>query len=278
LTPLDDELRRTLSARAGTVAPSPDPLAGLESRARGMRRRRTALSVGGAVAVVAAVAFAVPVLNPDDGSELQLGTTPTPAVSASPTPTAVAVQRPDNVLSWPTRGDADQGPSVHDLGVAFTRAMDRSDGAEVEYRALFTARTDGVRYTMGQAWFAGEAVAYSVSYSIGPDNVPQFFVGPATPANPWGLAFLVTGFGNTDHDLLVVVPRPGTGQVLYDDNASGAFRPAPMPSALDGVALVERDLQASNDRLETLDGNGDLDHPIFEGPVTPLLCGLKECG
>jgi hypothetical protein len=184
-------------------------------------------------------------------------------------------------VTWPVRGNAgldENGPDPADLRLRFARALDRSDVEHVAYSPLFVDQVDGVSFTTGQAWFAGEDKAYAVSYSVGPDNVPQFFVGPPTPANPWGLAFLIGGFGNTDHDLLVVVPKPGTGQVLYDDNASGAFKPAPMPSELDGVALIDRDLQASNDRLQTLDGNGDLDHPIFEGPVTPLLCGLKECG
>jgi hypothetical protein len=283
MTPLDDELRRTLSTRAATVAPAADPLEGIESRARGMRRRRTAVSLVGAVAAVAAVAIAVPSLTSDGGQELQLGTSPTPAASASATPQAsqAPAQRPGNAVSWPVRSgagaDAD-GPDLADLRHRFAQAFDRTDADQVSFSPLFADRVDGVTFTTGQAWFAGGDNAYAVSYAVGPDNVPQFFVGPATAPEPWGLAFLIGGFGNTDHDLLVVVPRPGVGQVSYDDNASGAFRPAEMESALDGVALIPRDLQASKDRLEVLDGNGDLDNPMYRGPVTPLLCGLKECG
>jgi hypothetical protein len=81
------------------------------------------------------------------------------------------------------------------------------------------------------------------------------------------------------YQLLVVVPRPGTGQVSYSPHATGAFQPvANGRSDLDGVALIQRDLQASDDRLQVLDGDGNLDQPLYEGPVTPLLCGYKECG
>jgi hypothetical protein len=276
MTPLDDELRRTLSARAGTVARAPAPRAGIESRARGIRRRRTAFSVLGVAAAAAAVALAVPALLPSDTARLEpAAPTPTPTVTVTPTPAAPQL-RPANVLAWPLRGKDAYSPDTLDLRRRFVQAFGRTDPDDAEYEPLFVYRVDGVSFTMGQAWLKDSSKAYAVSYAVASDNVPQFFVGPATPANPWGLAFLVSGM--PDHDLLVVVPRPGTGQVMYDDNASGAFRPADMPTGLDGVALVERDLQASDDRLQTLDGNGDLDHPLFESAVTPLLCGLKECG
>ena len=73
-------------------------------------------------------------------------------------------------------------------------------------------------------------------------------------------------------------PQPNTGQVLYDDNGTGAFRPDHRAGPLDGVVLIDRSPRATDDRLQLLDGNGDMDHPTFEGPVAPLLCGLKECG
>jgi hypothetical protein len=186
---------------------------------------------------------------------------------------------PANLLTWPSRGDASVGPSVHDVGVAFTRAMGRSDGTAVEYRPLFTGDTDsGVRYTVGQAWFSGDTKAYTVSYATGGTSGPELFLGPATPARPPVLAFLLGNLPGTSVDQLVVVPQPNTGQVLYDDNASGSFRPVTGQDHLDGVVIVDRAKDATSDRLELLDGNGDTDHPTFRGPVTPLLCGLRECG
>ena len=49
-------------------------------------------------------------------------------------------------------------------------------------------------------------------------------------------------------------------------------------AGLDGVVQIHRDLQASDDRLQVLDGDGNLDHPLYQGPVVPLLCGYTECG
>jgi hypothetical protein len=183
---------------------------------------------------------------------------------------------PGNLLQWGVRGRDPVSPDTMDLRRRFAQALNRPDDA-TSYSPLYVDQVDGVSFTVGQAWFDGDDKAYTVSYAVASDNVPQFFLGPVTPRNPWGLAFLVSG--TPGHDLLVVVPRPGTNQVLYAAHASGAFQPvADGASYQDGVALVERDLQASDDRLQTLDGNGDLDHPLFEGPVTPLLCGVKECG
>ncbi|MCW2587053.1 MAG: hypothetical protein JWN55_2569, partial [Frankiales bacterium] len=45
MSPLDDQLRAAMHARADVLAPSPDPLAGIEARARGIKRRRAAASV-----------------------------------------------------------------------------------------------------------------------------------------------------------------------------------------------------------------------------------------
>ena len=92
------------------------------------------------------------------------------------------------------------------------------------------------------------------------------------------LAFVVGSLPGTSVDQLVVIPQPRTGQVLYDKNATGAFSPVTGQDYLDGVVLIDRSRTATDDRLQVLDGNGDLDNPTYEGPVAPLLCGVRECG
>jgi hypothetical protein len=431
MTPLDDELRQTLSERAFSLAPAADPLAGVEAKAARIRRTRVALAAGGAALAVAAVAVAVPVLDTGrKGPTTQVATTATPTVSGPaswayrgndippstlstyqrewdlrppgstlvplfgqvyepsatqelvfvagdrvgivqsgepgpeflydeklassdvlafvlpgdevPRVLAVAApdasgffvssdadmssagtpkepfrpmtqlapgvaiapigaqhpslqvvantgsdgasrvepfdvtRRPGNLLDWGVRGRDPVSPDTKDLRRRFAQALDRPDDA-TSYSPLYTDQVDGVSFTVGQAWFDGDDQAYTVSYAVASDNVPQFFLGPVTPTNPWGLAFVVDGMQT--YQLLVVVPKPGSGQVQYAAHATGSFRPVPDGASYqDGVALIQRDLQASDDRLQTLDGNGDLDHPLFEGRVTPLLCGLKECG
>lgn len=281
MTPLDDQLRESLSTHAAQVAPSSDPLAGIEARATRIRRRRVAAAVTGAAAAVAAVALVVPGLLPERTTTVQPGATPPASVSASASPSAAPSQTADvpaNLLHWELRGTDAVSPSTLDLRTRFAQALNRSGDAEqTMYSPLYVDRVDGVAFTTGQAWFDGSDNAYTVSYAVGPDNVPQFFLGPVTPTAPWGLAFLISGIPG--HDLLVVVPRPGIGQVSYSAHASGGFDPvANGRSDLDGIGLVERGLNAFDDRLEVLDGDGNMDHPLYRGPVTPLLCGLKDCG
>jgi len=46
---------------------------------------------------------------------------------------------------------------------------------------------------------------------------------------------------------------------------------------LEGWTVIERQKNATDDRLFVLDGNGDLDNPTFDGTVASLLCGEKSC-
>ncbi|MCU1587994.1 MAG: hypothetical protein JWN31_1487 [Frankiales bacterium] len=289
MSPLDDELHDALHNQAATIDPPADPMAGIERRARGLHRRRLAATIAGGAVVVAAVAFTVPALIPDStapspgpfatGGPATLDPAPTPTATA--TATASQSGPPANVLtSWPQRGVSTRGPKQADLLLAFADAMGRSaDVGKARYRELFLGDTGkGEGFTVGQAWFEGDTKAYGVSYTINvsPDGTSAFFIGPPTPANPTVLAFSVPNLAGMS-DLLVVVPQPNTGQVLYDDGA-GAFRPITGQDQRDGVVLIDRSVNATNDRLELLDGNGDMGHPTFEGPVAPLLCGIKECG
>jgi len=74
------------------------------------------------------------------------------------------------------------------------------------------------------------------------------------------------------------VPQPRTGQVLYAKDATGAFKPVTGQDYLNGVVLIDRTAGDTDDRLQLLDGNGNLDKPTFEGPVVSLLCGYSGCG
>ena len=188
---------------------------------------------------------------------------------------------PTNLLgSWPQRGVAADGPSVSELQTRFAQGMARpQDSAKVHYRALFVSRTaGGVRYTVGQAWFSGESEAYNVAYATGGTGGPDFFLGRKTAANPVVIAAVICCDPGTSVDHLVIVPTPRTGQVMYSATGTGAFVPKSGPSSFDGVVVIDRDPRATNDAIAVYDGNGNLDHPTYKGPVAPLLCGLKSCG
>ncbi len=54
MSPIDDELRAALHGRAKALAPAPDPLAGIEARARRIQRNRVGAAVAGSALAVAA--------------------------------------------------------------------------------------------------------------------------------------------------------------------------------------------------------------------------------
>ncbi len=183
---------------------------------------------------------------------------------------------PANLLDWPSRGTSDAELEAL-LGERYAAAVGTQDG--VSYRPLFTGDTDaGVRFTVGQAWVAGRE-ANTVSLAVGGESGEQFLLGPVTDPETRVVVQLLCCLPGSSSDTLVVVPVPGTGQVLYDDDDSGEFRAVGEgQDHLDGVVLLDRDPRAMSDRLQLLDGDGDPARPLFQGPVFPLLCGVKECG
>lgn len=185
---------------------------------------------------------------------------------------------PDNLVRWELRGTDAVSPSTLDLRTRFAQAFGRSDVDHTNYSPLFVGDTNsGVHYTMGQAWFSGADKAYSVSYATGGTTGPAFFLGKVTPSDPWGLAFLFGDLPGTTTDLLIVVPRPMIGEISYSPDASSPFQAvANGRSDLNGIAFIDRAKDATNDRLEALEGDGI--HVLYRGSVTPLLCGLKDCG
>ncbi|MEO6204120.1 MAG: hypothetical protein ABIO67_01865, partial [Mycobacteriales bacterium] len=101
MSPLNDELRDLLSARAAQVAPSPDPLAGIEQRARRMRRNRFAGAALASVIVLVGAGLAVPSLLPDrDTGATQFGTGQPGSGDDAP-----RAYRLDPADPWPYRGD-----------------------------------------------------------------------------------------------------------------------------------------------------------------------------
>jgi hypothetical protein len=186
--------------------------------------------------------------------------------------------RPDNLLGWPTRGGPVDAELEARLAEVFRQGVGRPT-AQVAYQALFNGDTDGgVRYTIGQAWVLGED-AYTVALAQGGTQGEQFLLGPETEPDAHVVAAVVCCQPGSTVDTLVVIPVPGTGQVLYAPTRDG--EPEPVGAGqdyLDGVVLVDRDPRADGDRLRLLDGDGDPEAPLFEGDVFDLLCGLKGCG
>lgn len=178
---------------------------------------------------------------------------------------------PDNLLGWGFRGTADQaleGRAAQAYAAAKGAARD-----DVSFSVLFTGDNDpGQRYTVLQAWVAGQpAQVFGWIESPGRDPEPQ--LQPVTEPGTAAVAILLTEIPGRTTDELVVVPRPGTGEVLYKASATVQGRPATV-GGLDGVALVDRVLGAEGDAIVLLDGAGK---QTFQRPVSDLLCGETGC-
>ena len=277
MSPLDEELHHTLHGRAAALTPAPDPMQGIERRAAGIRRRRVAATVVSGALLIAAAAITVPSLLPGDPTGKLTPATQGPTPTA-PQTTEPAAQFPANLLqTWPQRGTANRPPSVDELVRAFADGMNRSaDVGQVRYRDLFVGDTGkGEAFTVGQAWFDGEGKAYNVSYTTGTPDGPVFALGKPTRRDPVALAFLIPNLAGMS-DLLVVVPQPGTGQVLYSPG-SDHYRPITGQDRYDGVVVIDRPTGTLLDQLELLNGDGDADAPMYKGFVEPFLCDMDEC-
>jgi hypothetical protein len=230
----------------------------------------TALASGVAIAAQQGTPWAAALrVTAPDGTVLLQGDAPDQGAGSQNVPANV-------LTSWPTRGTVADGPDQKALLTSFAKAFGRTPDKAV-YRALYTGTSGGVRYTVGQAWFSGETKAYDVSYATGGTQGPAFFLGRATAGAPAVLAFVLSDLPGSPSELLVVVPQPRTGEISYAGDATVAFAAVPGWAAR-GVALIDRDPKARNDRLQVLDGNGDLSAPTYQGPVGALLCGYSSCG
>jgi hypothetical protein len=177
-----------------------------------------------------------------------------------PVPTA-AVTPPTNVVDWPVRGAVPQEQE----GAALARAADTA-GVPVEQvagRMLFGAERDGRFYGVAQVWYGGDARWFSWRSQVDDPEVMASSLHPPTAPAP-------AVFGAVYDDVLVVVPEPRTGQVLYAPDAES--KPVAVPDqGTQAAVLVDRAPGAVGDRLLVLDGNGDPARPVFRGSVDELL-------
>lgn len=285
--PIDDELRQLFSQRVADVAPPPSVMRGVEARARRMRRSRNLAAGGSTVAVVAALALLVPLFASGGAPAPQDIASPGPAPSASASPSASPSQAPSpevsaapsagpvapapppaNVVSWEVRGNPAEGPEPSEIQAAVEERL----GPGAGYRAVFHYAREGVAFTGGQAWAPGER-ARSMFYTTGSECGAELVLGPVTSENPAALAYQPSCIPQNPHDRVVVVGAPRVGQVSYGVDGS-ALRPAASPPGWEGVFELELDAPAgSRYVVQILDGNGDLDNPMYEGPLADLLCG-----
>lgn len=290
MSPLDDELRTALQRRAAVIAPSPDPLAGIEQRARRMRRNRAATAVAASALAVAAVALAVPALTPSSdpvtvGPATSAPPSPGPDQAPSQVPTQAPSPGPETLppaptapgfrfeAPWPYRGD--QGV----LGDGFLATATREwavakgvpeDQVEVvplygevfepsgQPRLVYAARVVGTTDAEYGAVTTGEA---------GPELVSR------TPLDRTTTLLLVPVPGDEIPGLYAVA-APDTVRLEYAADGT-SYRD--MADKAPGVGLVglEGDTSADQVRLTSADGSTvSVSAPEYEGSSEPGSDGL----
>ena len=224
MSPIDDELRAVLTARAGQLQPSPhqlseDVLPGVERRARRIRRNRIAVSVAGAALVISGLAVVVPALTPGGGTDrvtpptmASQPPTPSPAVTSLP---ASAAPRPDNALDWPATPLADDGL---DRGVRLVWAeQDGVDPADVQGEQLFMEKTpEGVSVGWYQLWQPGGSATAVMAHdnSEGPALLGRHQVTPQGGAPK----LLVDVAPGADFPWIVALGAPTVSQLAYAED------------------------------------------------------------
>lgn len=258
MSPLDDELRALLRSRADTLTPASDPLVGVEKRATKMRRTRVASSVAAAALAVGAIAVAVPSLMPHRAQRTeQVATTPTPSPASTPSPSPVAVD--DSALDpahpWDYRGDRSVVADVSTLqsewstvhpGAVLTPLYGEVYGSSQKPQITFVSSGGG------QARW-GVATSSEAGWT---------FLHDAVLAT--GTKVLMAALPADEVPRLLVVAAPTTGRLEYAKDGS-TF--TPIAGALPGVGYVPLQGDTSRDVVRVLDGNGDIGHPVFQGPA-----------
>lgn len=241
MTPIDDELRAALQGRVSALAPSPDPLAGIERRAQRIRRTRIGAAVAASALAVSAIAVAVPALQggTSSGPETPRFATTAPSPAASASPYAL-----DPAAPWDYRG-ADLellGPGT--LKTIETELGVRRGATNVELTPLF-----------GQVWepsqkfelfFLAEVDGeYRWGISETPnDGGPEFLLDvPLT--EQYALAAALPG---DEVPRLYVVASPDAGPIYYGSvEANESLMTSVKPGV--AVAALERDIGADYYRV-----------------------------
>jgi hypothetical protein len=230
-------------------------MAGIERRAKRMRRNRVAASVAGAALAVTAIAVAVPVLRPDAHGKGSQFAPPGPSAPA------VVVPSPGNGLvldpqhPWAYRGDPSliagnelttlqaEWATAHPgstLSPLFGHVYEPSQKPEI---AFVATSPGGNRWGVATSSDAGWVFPVDESLSAPTPVLMAVLAGDGAPR-------------------LIVVAGPRTGAISYAvDGVSFHEYPGPLV----GVVFVPLQGDTSRDAVQVLDGNGNIDAPVFQG-------------
>ena len=213
------------------------------------------------------------VLDPD-GQEVVSGPAPDvagagsaphegPGTEEPPVP-GDEVPAPANAVDWPTRGGVSADLYEQAL-IDFSRAAGVSRD-EVGSRLLYAGQRGDHVVLFLQGWYGSDARSFAWSYDTRDGTTEQVLQDVTAP----GPAVLAAQL----RELLVVVPEPRAGQVLYAQDATSELQPV-QDQGTEAAVLIDRPHDRTTDRLLVLDGNGDPESPIYRGSVEELLASLS---
>lgn len=298
MSPLHDELRRALAHHADEVRPPADHLDRVRSRARTLRRRRRFEITGAAAVVVLAVGLGVPagLHAARDSGTARLHPAGTPTSTSAPVPAAEPIdwQPRGTVIEQATSTAPCTGPDCAQVAQQKAKAEAQLAYAESTIRVTWAAEhhlsADDVAVSAlwadhlptgdllycGQVWNTHDAATASVAFFQIPyagkgfplQTIPvRQLVKEQGAANPSGIAEVSTVAAGKDYPWVLIVGRPGTTTMAYDNGRDG-FRTEPTP---DGIGIFQRDLgPGDTDRIRTLVGSTvTFTGPIDTGPSSP---------
>jgi hypothetical protein len=249
MSPIDNHLRDTLSQYAGDVSDDVDRFAAVERRARALHRRRVAWASGATAVVLAGGVLGGLSLTGNDPDTVQIppvtqgSETPTPEPSGSEAPPAVDESQ---YLDWPYRHD-NCCPAGE---LAYLDKHSLWGGVVGDALVVIGQQADEAGNVRAHAWVTENGSTYELEGA------------PLKPAVTNEVSFVLPGGA---YPWVLVIGAPTTGQIEYAADGT-TFEPVDPAEMHDGWALFKR-TGDENDRIRVLDGNGDLDHPLYEGPI-----------
>ncbi len=249
MTPIDDELRAALQGRASALAPSPDPLAGIERRAKRIQRTRLGAAVAASALAVTAIAVAVPTLQDATSSgpdAPQFATTP-PSPSPSASPYALDPARP-----WAYRGDdlSLLGPGT--LATIETELGVKRGASDVELTPLWgQVYEPSQQFTLVYLAEVDGELRWGVSQTP-TESGPEFLVDEELPDPAYALAAALPG---DEVGRLVVVAAP---QTTVEDGPDGASEFTEMLELENGVGTIALEGDPTTDSYRVLANGREL--------------------
>ena len=232
MTPIDDELRAALQGRASALAPAPDPLAGIERRAKRIQRTRIGAAVAASALAVSAIAVAVPALQNATSSGPDVP--PFATAPASPTPAADSPYVLDPDAPWTYRGDDLEllGPGT--LATIEVELAGKRGASDVELTPLWgQVYEPSQQFTLVYLAEVDGELRWGVSQTP-TESGPEFLVDEALPDPAYALAAALPG---DEVGRLVVVAAPQTTLEYGPDGASGFTEMFELENGVGTIAL-----------------------------------------